>query len=167
MKTLYTMLAALLLLFSNPAYARVSSLSVEVNGMACPFCAFGVEKRLKTVTGVASASVDMKTGKAFVTAMPELSIDYENVPQAVKDAGFTAGDMLITVEGLVSKNTQHALVLQFNGISLPLQIEINELNAQLNTAAEKGETVVLNGRIFLSRDKKWTFRPEVVKEIEL
>jgi len=134
--------------------------------MACPFCAFGVEKRLKTVNGVASVAVDMKAGMALVNAKPALSIDYRKIPQAVKDAGFTAGDMRITVDGRVAKDTRDTLVLRFNGSSLALQTDSNELNVRLNGAVETDAPVVLNGRIFLNSNKEWILRPVAVKEVK-
>ncbi len=166
MKILYVLLTVILLLFSSPAQARISSLSVAVDGMACPFCAFGVEKRLKTVTGVSSVTVDMKTGMALVNAKPAHSIDYQKISEAVKDAGFTAGDMVVTVDGRIAKDTLDTLVLHFNGSSLVLQTDSNELNVHLNGAAESSRSVVLKGQIFLNSNKEWILRPEVVKEVK-
>ena len=92
MKIFFVSLISALFFFSCPAYARVSSLVVEVNGMACPFCAFGVEKRMQHVPGVESVVVDILTGTARATAGPDGSIKYQDVSRAVKEAGFTAGD---------------------------------------------------------------------------
>jgi mercuric ion binding protein len=163
MKILCTVLATTVLLFSNIVHARVTSLSVAVDGMACPFCAFGVEKRLKTVEGVTSVTVDMKTGTATVAAATDASIRFQDVPQAIKDAGFTAGDIKITVSGRINTNKAGNLVLRFAEFSLVLQTKDNTLKAQLNTAADKGEPVIVKGRIFLNRDKEWVLTPETVK----
>jgi len=133
--------------------------------MACPFCAFGVEKRLKTVEGVTSVTVDMKTGTATVTAGTDTSIHFQDVPQAVKDAGFTAGDMKIIVSGHIDTNKDDSLVVRFDGFSLALQTKDNSLKARLNTAAEKGEPVIVNGLIYLNRDKEWILSPETVKDV--
>ncbi len=165
MKILCTVLATTVLLFSNIVHARVTSLSVAVNGMACPFCAFGVEKRLKTVEGVTSVTVDIKTGTATVAAATDASIRFQDVPQAVKDAGFTAGDMKITVSGRIDNKKGDSLVVRFDDFSLVLQIDDNVLKRQLNTTAENGEPVILNGPIFLNRDKKWILSPETVKDV--
>ena len=48
-KRILIILAGILILLTGVAQARVSALTVAVDGMACPFCAFGVEKKLKTV----------------------------------------------------------------------------------------------------------------------
>ena len=49
-----------------PANAQVSSVTVGVDGMSCPFCAFGVEKRLKKVDGAGSVKVAVET---FIVAV--------------------------------------------------------------------------------------------------
>ena len=40
---------------------------VRVDGASCPFCAFGLEKRLGHIEGVADVKIEMKAGKAIVT----------------------------------------------------------------------------------------------------
>ena len=44
--------------------AQIYSLSVVVEGMSCPFCVYGVEKKLKKVEGVKSVIISMKDGVA-------------------------------------------------------------------------------------------------------
>ena len=35
---------------------------IEVGGLACPFCAYGIEKRLKKIDGIAELSVLLEEG---------------------------------------------------------------------------------------------------------
>ena len=70
------LLACLILLPFVPAHAQVESATVVVEGMSCPFCAFGVEKRLKKVRGVGSIEVNMGVGSASMTASEGESIDF-------------------------------------------------------------------------------------------
>ncbi len=44
-----------LLLTALPALA--GEVHVQVNGLACPFCAYGLEKKLKPLAGVAGVQV--------------------------------------------------------------------------------------------------------------
>ena len=164
MKRACTVLAMAAFLSSNLVHAGVSSLSVAVNGMACPFCAFGVEKRLKTVNGVASVTVDMKTGKAMVTARPDMSIQYQKVPQAIKEAGFTAGEIQITADGYLEEEKNNQLIFHVNGLSLPLQ-PASTLKEQLGAALAAGKPVLLKGRIFLNKEQQWIFSPESIEEV--
>jgi len=63
---------------------------IQVDGLSCPFCAYGLEKNLKKVDGIESVEIDMKTGKATVTIKSDMQVDDEVLRQAVKKAGFTA-----------------------------------------------------------------------------
>jgi len=162
MKIFFIPLVTALVFFTCPAFARVSSLVVEVNGMACPFCAFGVEKRMQHVPGVESVAVDIQAGTARATAGHEGSIQYQDVPRAVKEAGFTAGDMWITAGGRVENNGGNGLILQMKDLFIPLTVDDNVLKQRLTAVVGTGHQVVLKGRI---RDKEgaWILYPETME----
>jgi len=63
---------------------------IQVDGLSCPFCAYGLEKNLKKVNGIESVDIDMKTGKATVIIKSDMQVDNQALRQAVKKAGFTA-----------------------------------------------------------------------------
>lgn len=46
--------------------AGISKLTMKVKGVGCPFCVYGLEKKLKNVSGVESIEFDLKTGVADV-----------------------------------------------------------------------------------------------------
>lgn len=62
---------------------------LRVDGLACPFCAYGVEKKLTAITGVQKVEVDIKTGNVLVTMVEGAMLDEATAAKAVKDAGFT------------------------------------------------------------------------------
>ena len=62
---------------------------LQVNGLACPFCAYGLEKALKRVGGVEGAKVDLAQGVAVVTTADGAIFDRETARQVVRRAGFT------------------------------------------------------------------------------
>ncbi len=62
---------------------------LEVQGLSCPFCAYGLEKKLKKLDGVNSVSIDLKSGEVELSADRELT--REQVEKAVKKAGFRLG----------------------------------------------------------------------------
>lgn len=88
-----------------PGVAQVERATVSVEGMSCPFCAFGVEKRLRRVEGVASVEVALKEGTATVAAAEDGSIDVAGIPGAVRKAGFTPGTIEIVARGTISGET--------------------------------------------------------------
>ncbi|MDX8403483.1 MAG: heavy-metal-associated domain-containing protein [Mariprofundaceae bacterium] len=61
---------------------------IQVDGLSCPFCTYGLEKQLKKVDGVESVSINMKDGKAIITMQQH--VDDNRLRQAVEKAGFTA-----------------------------------------------------------------------------
>ncbi len=76
------------LLLAPLAYAG-SVYSLQVDGLACPFCAYGIEKKLSAIDGVEKIDVDIKEGQVIVTLADGASLSEDRARQAVKDAGFT------------------------------------------------------------------------------
>ncbi len=76
------------LLLAPLAYAG-SVYSLQVDGLACPFCAYGIEKKLSAIDGVEKIDVDIKEGQVIVTMASGASLSEDRAHQAVKDAGFT------------------------------------------------------------------------------
>ena len=68
---------------SGPVYA------LQIDGLACPFCAYGIEKQLKKVEGAVSTSVDIKDGVATVVMERDATLDEAAAKKAVETAGFT------------------------------------------------------------------------------
>lgn len=62
---------------------------VHVNGLACPFCAYGLERSLGKVDDVESVTVNLKTGLIQISVSDGATLDEATVREAVKDAGFT------------------------------------------------------------------------------
>lgn len=70
--------------------ADVSSAIIKVDGLSCPFCAYGLEKHLKKLAGVEGIDIDMKNGQAIVRLKSGAQVDDAALRTAVKKAGFTA-----------------------------------------------------------------------------
>ena len=60
-----------------------------VDGLACPFCAYGIEKKLSSLKGVGKLAFDMEAGVVTVTMADGADLDEAVARQAVKQAGFT------------------------------------------------------------------------------
>ena len=95
MKRLRFLLLAVLLLtapIASVAAQEVSarSATIRVDGLSCPFCAYGLEKHLKKIAGVESVEINMKDGKAVVHLKPDAQVNDAALKTAVKKAGFTA-----------------------------------------------------------------------------
>ena len=71
------------------AWAAALSYRLAVEGLACPFCAYGVEKKLRALEGVERAETHLKEGAVIVTMADGATLNEETARQAVEAAGFT------------------------------------------------------------------------------
>lgn len=62
---------------------------VRVNGLACPFCAYGIEKQFSGLPGVTGTDVNLADGVVIVHVKPGTRLDRARIKRTVKDAGFT------------------------------------------------------------------------------
>lgn len=60
-----------------------------VKGVACPYCAYGVEKRLYRIEGVTEVQVDIGDSVIRVTMAEGTSLTEAKARKAVEEAGFT------------------------------------------------------------------------------
>lgn len=88
MRTLLTVLF-LTLTVTTAALAAGPQYALQVDGLACPFCSYGIEKRLTAVDGVESVEIDIEQGRAVVTMTEGGRLSEDQARQAVSDAGFT------------------------------------------------------------------------------
>ncbi len=77
------------LLWALCAFAEDPVYEVGVDGLACPFCAYGVEKQLSRVSGVREVETDVAKGVVVLRVEPGASLDEDAVRDAVRRAGFT------------------------------------------------------------------------------
>ena len=82
----------LVLIFSSaiPLYAESSTqkILIKVEGLYCPFCAYGLEKQLKKLKGFKKVEVNLKHGTAELFVQPGVTVTDAAIQKAVEDAGF-------------------------------------------------------------------------------
>lgn len=71
------------------AQAEANVYELRVDGLACPFCAYGIEKKLSRIEGVEKIDVELKSGVVIVTMAEGAALAEEVAHKAVKEAGFT------------------------------------------------------------------------------
>lgn len=64
--------------------------TVWVDGLACPFCAYGIEKKLSALGPIQNVEVQLEKGRVLLAFADGQSLTKEQIQQAVKKAGFTA-----------------------------------------------------------------------------
>ena len=62
---------------------------LQVDGLSCPFCAYGLEKKLKALPGVSKLDIRINEGIAILEIESGQTLGDEQLKKAVKDAGFT------------------------------------------------------------------------------
>ncbi len=157
-------LAALFVLAPAALQAQIHTLTVSVDGLACPFCAYGVEKKLKRVEGVESMDIRMNEGTVTISAREGLSIDIKQVPRAIRDSGFSMREIKALATGVVKRDGQ-GLFLQYGGADDVFQLRelSSALRERLLQYAENGETVEVEGIVEERPEGPWTLRPESVE----
>lgn len=73
--------------------AEKPRVKLEVDGLACPFCAYGLEKKLKKLDGVSAVEVQIEDGFVLLTLDEGADVTEEKIRNAVVDAGFTVREI--------------------------------------------------------------------------
>ena len=87
------LLISFVLLWSSPVFAAGMQYDLRVDGLACPFCAYGIEKKFTRTEGVENVEIDLKNGLVVVKTSDGKSFTEDQLKNIVKDAGFTMKSM--------------------------------------------------------------------------
>jgi len=80
-----------------------STYQIQVNGLSCPFCSYGIEKHVSAIEGVVDVAIDLKAGLLTVTMKKGAVLDQGPANKAIEAAGFTPGSFH---EITMAKSTQ-------------------------------------------------------------
>ncbi|MGB3728515.1 MAG: heavy-metal-associated domain-containing protein [Thermodesulfobacteriota bacterium] len=86
------------------ALADVEQATMQVDGMTCPFCIYGIEKKLKSVEEVKDAEANLKSGTVDITFKENAVVSIKRLDKAVDDSGFTPGALEITASGTLEQD---------------------------------------------------------------
>ncbi|NOY66684.1 MAG: heavy-metal-associated domain-containing protein [Gammaproteobacteria bacterium] len=75
------------------AQAAGTQYEMRVDGLACPFCAYGIEKKLKAIEGTSNISVDLNKGLVKVEITEGKSLTEDRMKKLFNDSGFTYRSM--------------------------------------------------------------------------
>ena len=70
-------------------------IKIEVDGLSCPFCAYGLEKKLKQA-GSKDVLINLEEGEATMSVPKEQQPTEEELRKIVKDAGFTPKEIIFS-----------------------------------------------------------------------
>ena len=64
-------------------------IQIRVDGLSCPFCAYGLEKKLKKIDGAANLLIELEEGIVSLDVPTDKKPSEEDLRKVVTDAGFT------------------------------------------------------------------------------
>lgn len=69
---------------------------IQVDGLGCPFCAYGLEKKFKEFKGIKKVAIEIETGDFSFQYPSEKALSMEEVEKQVEKAGYTPISSKIT-----------------------------------------------------------------------
>lgn len=70
--------------------AQTDQFTLRVEGLGCPFCAYGLEKKFKDVKGIKNVKIDIQTGKMTFNVPAANNLKLTEADARVSKAGYTA-----------------------------------------------------------------------------
>lgn len=73
---------------TQPATAEAGRIVLTVDGLSCPLCAYGLQKKLEAIEATQRIDVKLNEGRVYLELRPGKTISDEVLTRTVKDAGF-------------------------------------------------------------------------------
>ncbi len=70
------------------AFAEATVYKIRVDGLACPYCAYGIEKKFNKINGVKFINMDLDKGVVTVKAQ-DVKLEEPQLKKLFEDSGFT------------------------------------------------------------------------------
>ncbi len=135
--------------FAPPGDAQIESVTLQVDGLACPFCSYGLSKELKKVEGIKEANIFVDEGRVELEVEQGKPVEIEKLPEAVRSGGFTAREIKITAVGRVEEwNGSPVLAVALGDIKFLLEEDETLLRLQESLRAHgENQLVTVSGQI--------------------
>lgn len=84
-----TLVIGIMTMFNVKAQNGMDQFSIQVDGLGCPFCAYGLEKKFKEFKGIKDVKIDIETGDFSFSYPAEKALSLTDVQKQVEKAGYT------------------------------------------------------------------------------
>ena len=89
---------------SNAQSKTMDEFTVQVEGLGCPFCAYGLEKKFKELKGIKKVRIEMETGIMNFDYPADKQLSMEQVEKQVEKAGYTPVSVtIVRADGNIEK----------------------------------------------------------------
>ncbi len=96
MKHAINIFIILFLIGISTSLAQSNEVKVRVDGLSCPFCAYGLEKKLNDLDGVDSIFIDFEEGLVVMQVTDSENISEEEIRTKIEEAGFTPREIVFS-----------------------------------------------------------------------
>ncbi len=112
-------------------------MTVGVHGLSCPFCTYGLEKKLKKVAGVQKVETNLAAGSATLILAEGSNFSLDAIRAAVRKAGFTPDEIRMVVVGTLTHEGAEVR-LRERGAGREYRL----LEASTNGGSDRGEELL-------------------------
>jgi len=144
---------ALCFFIAHNVFAEIEKIDIGVEGLSCPFCVWGLEKKLKEVKSIDKITVYLKQAKAEISLKSDTPLNIASLKKAVKEAGFSVGYIYIIATGnLTEKEDQILFYIKGLGQEF-LVYETDAMSkAKLLEVVKSNVTIRIEGKIHEHKD---------------
>ncbi len=89
------MRSILLIILTSLGLTFSAEVIMKVDGLACAFCAYGLEKKLKNLKGVEEVKISLNEGKVWIKLKEGYKADEKTLRKLVKESGFILREISI------------------------------------------------------------------------
>ena len=88
-KIIYILFLGFLSISTVHAQKERDNFEIQVDGLGCPFCAYGLEKKFKEFKGIKNVKINIETGDFTFTYPTEKKLTLIQIEEKVRKAGYT------------------------------------------------------------------------------
>jgi len=94
----------LTILLALPLWGELRKVEMTLGGLDCDSCALSVDRVVKRIRGVDTATFDPKTNLLTVTFKPDNKVPLSAIRDAVKGVGYTPGEVRLSARGSLTQD---------------------------------------------------------------
>lgn len=176
--TMITLVLALFTSMGMQAQKAMDTYEIQVDGLGCPFCAYGLEKKFKEFKGIKKVAIDIETGDFSFQYPAEKALTMEDITKQVEKAGYTPITSKITrADGAIETSKANNTELSATSEIITQKIMVAGKCGMCEARIEKASNSILGvteaswnqeqGMMEVTFDKSQTTLDAIQKEIAL